>query len=615
MVPDRPAAPGVRLNGFVTGLVLVATAMGLASEVAAKESGPSHAIAMHGVPKYPADFDHLDYVNPDAPKGGVLQLAPVGTFDTLNPYSLAGVPAAGVSGHVFESLLTRSKDEPFSLYGLLAEWIEVPEDRSWIIFHLNPKARFQNGAPVTAEDVVFSWTLLKEKGLANQRGFYRRVEAVDIVGPKAVRMRFAKPIDREMPLIMGLMAVLPKAVYRDLDFERLGMTQPVGSGPYRLASVDPGRSVHFVRDPNYWGRDLPVRRGRDNFDRIHYDYYRDSNAAFEAFKTGAVSVRLEPDPSRWAVGYDFPAMREGGTARAEINHGRPSGMRGIAMNTRRAPFPSRAVREAMILAFDFEWVNRTLFHGAYRRTRSFLDNSDLAATGPVSQAEKDLLGGDLALVPTEDQINGYQPPSSMGSKRNRASLRRAQALLTEAGFQVVDGERIDPNTNQPMVLELLLGNPGDERLALSYAESLSVLGITLRARTVDAAQYQRRLLDFDFDMIIHRWPMSLSPGNEQEHFWSSAAADRPGSRNYPGVGSPAIDRIIAEVTKTRERPRFEAAVRALDRLLLSGRYIVPLFHLTADRVAWRKGMRRPAKTPLYGFSLDTWWWDPSVVTR
>lgn len=589
--------------------------MGPAPRLGAEEGHSSYAIAMHGAPKYPAEFRHFDYVNPDAPKGGVLGLAPVGTFDTLNPYSLAGVPAAGISGHVFESLLTRSMDEPFTLFGLLAERIELPDDRSWIIFHLNPKAWFQNGAPVTVEDVVFSWGLLKEKGLANQRGFYRRVVAVDIVGPGAVRMRFAKPIDRELPLIMGLMAVLPKAVYQDLDFERLGMTPPVGSGPYRLATVDPGRSVTFVRDRNYWGRDLATRRGRDNFDSVRYDYYRDANAAFEAFKTGAVSARLEPDPSRWAVGYDFPAMLEGAALRAEIKHGRPSGMRGIAMNTRRAPFRSRALREALILAFDFEWVNQTLFHGAYRRTRSFFDNSNLAAAGPVGQAEMDLLGDDLAIIPAGDQRTGYVPPSSSGGKRNRTNLRRAQGLLEKAGFVVVDGARIDPSTNKPVELNLLLEDPGDERLALSYAESLAVLGITLRSRAVDAAQYQRRLLDFDFDMIIHRWPMSLSPGNEQEHFWSTAAADRPGSRNYPGVRSTAIDRVIGEVTRARDRPRFEAAVRALDRLLLSGRYVVPLFHLPADRVAWRKGLRRPAITPLYGFSLDTWWWDPALATR
>ena len=576
---------------------------------------PVHAIAMHGEPKYPAGFTHFDYVNPVAPKGGDLRIAPVGTFDTLNPYSLVGIPAAGLSGHVFESLLTRSRDEPFTLYGLLAERIEVPPDRSWIIFHLNPKARFQNGAPVTVDDVIFSWQLLKEKGLANQRGFYRRVEAVEPVGHNAVRMRFAKPIDREMPLIMGLMAVLPRAVYQNLNFERLGMTPPIGSGPYRLASVDPGRSVGFVRDPDYWGRDLAVRRGRDNFATIRYDYYRDAAAAFEGFKTGAVSVRLEPDPARWVTGYDFPAMRVGETRRAEIPHGRPSGMYGIAMNTRRAPFRSRAVREALILAFDFEWANRTLFHRAYARTRSFFDNSVLAALGPASTAEREILGANSASIPASDLARGYRPPASSGTGRNRENLRRAQALLRDAGFQVKDGARIDTSTKIPMVLELLLNNPREERLALAYAESLATLGITLRARNVDAAQYQRRLLDFDFDMIIHGWAMSLSPGNEQEHYWSSAAAARAGSRNYPGIRSAAIDRMIVEITAARDGKRFNTAVKALDRLLLAGRYVVPLFHLPVDRVAWRVGLGRPPTTPLYGFSLDTWWWDRSAATR
>jgi ABC-type oligopeptide transport system substrate-binding subunit len=574
-----------------------------------------HAIAMHGAPKYSDGFSHFSYVNPLAPKGGDLRIAPAGTFDTLNPYALAGVPAAGIAGHVFESLLTRSMDEPFTLYGLLAEKVEMPEDRSWITFHLNPGARFQNGAPVTAEDVIFSWGLLKEKGLANQRGFYRRVEAVDRVGPRAVRMRFAEPVDREMPLIMGLMAVLPRDVYQDLDFERLGMTKPVGSGPYRLSLVDPGRSVTFERDGKYWGRDLAVRRGRDNADTIRYDYYRDGSAAFEAFKTGAVSVRLEPDPALWAEGYGFPAMCEGRVERAEIQHGRPSGMSGIAMNTRRMPFASRAAREAMILAFDFEWANRTLFHGAYQRTRSFFDNSTLAAAGPIGAAEEALLGADLAEIPAEDRRRGYRPPSSAGTARNRANLRRAQALLDDAGLPVRDGVRVDPDSGWPLELELLLNDPRDERLGLVYAESLATLGIALKLRTVDAAQYQRRLLDFDFDMIIHRWPMSLSPGNEQEHFWSSAAADRPGSRNYPGIRSAAIDRAITRITAVRGRPDFETAVRALDRLLLAGRYVVPLFHLAADRLAWQAGWRRPEITPLYGFSLDTLWWDPSPATR
>ena len=599
-----------------TGLVwLFAVAAPAFGQDVTSEAGSVHALAMHGAPKYADGFNHFDYVNPDAPKGGALRIAPVGNFDTLNPYSLAGVAAAGVSGHVFESLLTRSMDEPFTLYGLLAERMEVPEDRSWIIFHINPQARFQNGEPVTADDVIFSWELLKEKGLANQRGFYRRVAGVERVGPKAVKMVFARPVDREMPLIMGLMAVLPRSVYANLDFERLGMTLPVGSGPYRLTAFEPGRSVTFGRDPNYWGQDLPVRRGRDNFSTVRYDYYRDAAAAFEAFKTGDVSIRIEPDPARWATGYDFPAMREGKAERAEIAHGRPSGMYGIAMNMRRAPFDARAVRQAMILAFDFEWVNRTLFHDSYARTRSFFDNSPLAATGPPGRAERELLGGDIAEIPTRDLVAGFHPPKSDGRGRDRNNLRRAQALLHDAGYVIREGARIDPARDEPLSLEMLLVRPREERLANVFAAALKTLGISLRVRTVDTAQYQRRLLDFDFDMILHRWPMSLSPGNEQEHYWSSAAASRPGSRNYPGITSPAIDRIIREITSATDREKFISAIKALDRLLLAGRYVIPLFHLRGDRVAWQAGLRRMSATPLYGFSLDTWWWDPSSLIR
>jgi microcin C transport system substrate-binding protein len=594
----------------------VAAAAAAAADRSTETAGARvHAIAMHGAPKYPADFTHFDYVNPRAAKGGDLRLAPVGTFDTLNPYSLAGVPAAGVSAHVFESLLTRSMDEPFTLYGLLAEKVEVPDDRSWITFYLNPKARFQNGMPVTVDDVIFSWELLKEKGLANQRIFYRRVEAIERIGARGVRMRFAKPVDREMPLIMGLMAVLPRAIYKSVKFERMGMTPPVGSGPYRLTSFDPGRSVSFTRDTDYWGRDLAVRQGRNNFTTIRYDYYRDSTAAFEAFKTGAVSVRMEPDPARWARGYDFPAIHSGAVKRGEIAHGRPSGMYGIAMNTRRDPFRSLAFRQALILAFDFEWMNRTLFHGAYTRTHSFFDNSVLAAKGPLTDEEHQALGSDLASIPPSDVRQGYRPPTSAGTDRNRNNLRRARELLGEARFLVRDGLLFDPGSGKPVDLELLLKHPREERLALIYAKSLATLGITLRSRSVDSAQYQRRLLDFDFDMIMHRWAVSLSPGNEQEHYWSSAAAARSGSRNYPGIRSPAIDITISKITMARDKRRFQTLVKTLDRLLLAGRYVVPLYHLNADRVAWRSGVRQPSTTPLNGMLLDTLWWDPSAVTR
>ncbi len=587
---------------------------GAAGAAAAAEGKPgAHAIAMHGEPKYPDGFAHFDYADPDAPKGGTLALAPVGSFDTLNPYSLVGTAAAGLSSHVFERLLARSRDEPFALYGLLAERVEVPEDRSSVTFHLNPAARFHNGEPVTAEDVLFSWRLLRDHGLANQRSFYRRVARAERVGPRAVRMVFAPPADREMPLILGLMSVLPKSVYAGLDFERLGMTPPVGSGPYRLESADPGRSVVFRRDPDYWGRDLPANRGRHNFDTIRYDYYRDAAAAFEAFKTGEASLRVEPDPIRWDSGYDFPAARAGEVERAEIPHGRPSGMYAIALNARRPPLDRRAVREAAILAFDFEWANRTLYRGAYARTRSHFDNSDLAAAGPPDAREMALLRPWLAELPEEDLAQGYRPPETDGSGRNRRNLRAALKLLRDDGFRVEDGGLVPPGGGPPVSLELLLIDPRAERLAAAYADSLARLGIELRVRTVDTAQYQRRLLDFDFDLVVHRWFNSLSPGNEQEHYWSAAAADRPGSRNYPGVRSPGVDATIRALTAARGREDFAAAARALDRLLMAGRHVVPLFHATADRVAWRKGLRRPATTPLYGFAPDTWWRDPAAA--
>ena len=599
-------APTGRLLAAAFSLVLYLASV---SGVSASESA-AHAIAMHGDPKYPDGFLHFDYVNPDAPRGGVLRMTPVGTFDTLNPYGLIGVPGAGISSFVFERLLARSRDEPFTLYGLLAERVEVPEDRSWITFHLDPNARFHTGEPVTVDDVIFSWRLLRDHGRANQRSFYRKVERCEQVGPLAVRMTFARPADSEMPLIMGLMSVLPRSVYEGVDFENSGMMPPVGSGPYRFGSVDPGRAVVLERDPDYWGRDLPVNRGRFNFDTIRYDYYRDAATAFEAFKTGQASVRWEPDAGRWASGYDFPAVRSGAVEMAEIPHGRPSGMFGIAMNTRRAPLDQKMVREALAHALDFEWINQTLLHGAYTRTRSHFDNSALAATGAPDASELALLTPYLAEIPQADLADGYRPPSSDGTGRNRANLRTGLKLLRAAGFRISDGVLRYPGEERPLELELLLGNSRLERLAGAYADSLKTLGISLAVRTVDRAQYQQRLTDFDFDLIFYNWYNSLSPGNEQEHFWGSAAADRPGTRNYPGVRSAGVDAMISHLTRARAPEDFVAAARALDRLLLAGRYVVPLYHLRTDRVAWQKGMRRPAITPLYGFTLDTWWWEP-----
>ena len=587
-----------------------AVALGLSLLIAptAHAQAPMHAIAMHGSPKYPDGFARFDYVNPDAPKGGVLRMTPVGTFDTLNPYSLVGVAGAGISSFVFERLLARSRDEPFTLYGLLAERVEVPPDRSWITFHLDPRARFHTGEPVTVDDVIFSWKLLRDHGRANQRSFYARVERCEQVGPLAVRMTFAQPSDSEMPLIMGLMTVLPRSVYERVDFSKTGMMAPVGSGPYRFASVEPGRSVVLERDPDYWGRDLPVNRGRFNFDIIRYDYYRDEATAFEAFKAGESSVRVEGDAGRWADGYDFPAYRSGQVERAEIAHGRPSGMYAIAMNTRRSPLDQRPVREALIHALDFEWINRTLLHGAYTRTRSHFDNSELAATGPPGPRERALLGPFLDEIPPDDLANGYRPPRSDGNGGNRANLRQALMLLRGAGFGVEDGALRHAGDGRAVEFELLLANPRLERLAGVYADSLQRLGITLRIRTVDRAQYQRRLSEYDFDLVFNFWYNSLSPGNEQEHFWGSAAAGRPGSRNYPAVRSAGVDAMIRHLTEAREREEFVAAARALDRLLLAGRYVVPLYHQRVDRVAWQKGFRRPAVTPLYGVTLDTWWW-------
>ena len=567
-----------------------------------------HGIAMHGIPRYAAGFRHFDYVRPDAPKDGSLRLAATGSFDSLNPYIITGVPARGLE-LVFQSLLARSLDEPFSLYSNIARTVEMPTDRSWIIFNLDPRARFHDGSAVTADDVLFSWRVLKEKGRPNTRIYYARVKRAEKLGERRIKFTFGTSGNWEMPLIMGLMPVLSRAYYARVPFDKTSLEPPLGTGPYRVITVQPGRSITYRRDPNYWGAHLPVNAGRYNFDTVRYDYYRDGHIAFEAFKAGEYDFHFEPDPGRWATGYDHPAVSDGRIVREAIPHSRPVGMHALVLNARRSPFRDVRVRRALAYAFDFEWLNRTLYHGAYTRTASYFENSEFAARGNIGPRELALLEPYGETLPEEVFTGLYQPPTTSGDGFARSNLQMAFALLKQAGWQVRDLRLVEVATGRPFEFEILLVKPWLERVMLPYARQLAKLGIDARIRTVDTAQYQYRLTEYDYDAIVYQWGQSLSPGNEQAFYWGSRAADTPGSRNYAGIKQPVVDALIEQIAGARDRGSLVAATRALDRVLLWGHYVVPLFHMTVDRVAYWSHIARPTVTPLYGTQIDTWWFD------
>ena len=577
----------------------------LASQRTAAE--PLHGIAMHGAPQLSPGFTHFSNVNPEAPKGGRLTLGQLGSFDSLNPLIIKGVSAVGVREYVYESLLIRGPDEPFSLYSHIAETVDVPPDRRSVIFQLHPDARFSDGQPITPEDVVFSWSLLKEKGQPFHRSYYKNVAAAAVTGPRSVTFTFADD-NREMPLIMGLMPVLPKHRISAETFERTGFDPPVGSGPYLVLEIDAGKRITLRRNPDWWARDLPSARGRFNFDEIRYDYFRDTTSMFEAFKTGALDLREEDSPDRWATGYDFSAVTDGRVVKRAFDIRTPAGMSGFALNTRRPLFADPRVRRALILLFDFEWINRSLYHALYTRTGSFFERSVLSSYGrPADARERALLAPFPTSVAPSILDGTWRLPQSDGAGFNREQARIAVGLLREAGYELRNGRMVEAKTGAPFAFEALARSRGQERLMLAYAESLKKIGIALTIRQVDDAQYWSRLKTFDFDMIQWNWSASLSPGNEQVNRWSSAAAEIPGSLNYPGVKNAAADAMMDALLQAEGREDFEAAVRAFDRVLLSGDYVIPTFHLKQQWVATWPTLAIPATTALTGYSIDTWW--------
>jgi len=577
-------------------------------------AAPVHAVSMHGEPKYPPGFQHFDYVNPDAPKGGRIALGVLGSFDSVNPLIVKGNAGPGVREYVYESLLGRANDEPFSLYGLLAESIDLPDDRGSATFTLRPEARFSDGKPVTIADVIFSLELLREKGRPFHRSYYSKVEKIEPVGERGIKLTFKPDGDREMPLIAGLMPVLPKHAVDPAKFDVTSLAPPLGSGPYILASADAGNSMVYRRDPNYWGRDLPINRGRFNFDEIRYEFYRDANGMFEAFKKGLFDFYAESDPGRWTREYDFPAALDGRVVKETFKTGVPTGMAGLVFNTRRPFFADVRVRQAIILLFDFEWQNKNLHHGLYERTQSYFHRSELSSHGqPAGEPEKRLLDGFPGAVTLEAMDGTLKQPATDGSGRDRANLRRALQLLAEAGYALKDGKLVNVATGQPAAFELLAATRDQERLFLTFARELLKAGIDVTIRQVDSAQYQSRKTSFEFDMIQNSWAASLSPGNEQSFRWSSEAAGTEGSFNYAGVKSPAADAAIGALLAARGREDFVAAVRALDRVLMSGAYVVPLYNLPGQWTAYWSRLRHPPVTPLYGAQIDCWWIDETAA--
>jgi microcin C transport system substrate-binding protein len=574
----------------------------------------SHAISLHGNPLYPAGFKAFAYVNPAAPKGGDVRLYSLGTFDSLNPFINKGVPADDIS-RIYDSLTTASQDEPFSRYGLLASKIERdPADASWIIYHLNPAARFSDGKPVTTDDVVFTFDAIRKEGDPSYKAYFADISKIEALDAQRVKFSFKSANNHELQLIVGELPILPKHYWAKRNFNSTSLDIPVGSGPYTISKVDPGRSLVFTRSPDYWGKDLAVNRGRNNFNSVTYVYYRDATVAFEGFKAGQYDFRAENRAKTWATEYSFPAAKQGLVKRLEQAHQNSSGMQGFAFNLRKPIFQDVRVREALGYAFDFEWSNRTLFNMAYARTNSFFANSELAAKGNPSKEELALLSPLRKQVPAAVFGAVWQPPKTDGSGNARGNLLKAQQLLASAGWTMRNGKLVDKQ-GQPFAFEILLAQPEFERIVQPFRQNLARLGVDMKIRMVDVSQYVERVRRFDYDMTVANFPQSQSPGNEQQDFWSSKAADTQGSRNIIGIKNPAVDALIQKIIGAPSRTELIAATRALDRVLLANHYVIPQFHVNNYRLAYWDIFDRPAVTPRYALGFDNWWVNPKKQAR
>ncbi len=600
---------------FLTAALLTVAIPALASEPPTRPGViASHGVSAFGDLKYPPDFPHFDYVNPNAPAGGVYSSRGTGasrTFDSLNPFILKGEPAQGMS-LVFDTLMTRAFDEPDAVYGLLAYRIEYPEDRSWAEFFIRPEARFSDGSPVTAADVVFSLNAIKEKGAPRYRILFEDVAAAEALDTHHVRFEFADGVPtRDLPMLVGAtLPVFAAAHFETRDFAESSLEPPLTSGPYKVGDVEPGRRIAYLRRDDYWGWDLPVNRGRYNFGEVVYEYFKDSTAAFEAFKGGAFVLHEEFFSKLWATAYDFPALEKGWVKRDTLQDGRPSGMQGYWLNTRRSQLADPNVREALSLAFDFEWSNDTLFYGLYTRTDSFFEGSDLQASGDPSPAELALLEPLADQLPAAAMGAAYIPPATDGSGRNRANLRKAAKLLDQAGWKVgEDGMRQNADGAR-LTIEFLDDSPAFERITGPYVQNLRKLGVDASTRTIDAAQYQSRIETFDFDATVARFVLGLTPGTDLRAFFSSRSADQPSSYNLSGVANSGIDALVEAAIEAGSREELTTAARALDRALRSLHLWVPQWHKGTHTIAYWDIFGRPDEKPPYSRAIiETWWID------
>ncbi|MEC7489330.1 MAG: extracellular solute-binding protein [Pseudomonadota bacterium] len=598
------------MNAMTTALTVAVFALSVSGTLAQNREAAvnlSHGLTLLDSLKYPSNFKHLDYVNPNAPKGGFIRRYAFGTFDSFNPYIIKGNPT-GVSSLVYQTLLDTPLDEILAGYGQIAESIEVPDDLSYTTFNLRPEARFHDGSPVTVKDVIWTFNTLKKYGAPFYRFYYKNIARAVNLGQHKVRFEFTGPPNRELPHITGQLPVMSKKWWSTRNFSATTLEPPLGSGPYRIKSFEPGRYVVVERVKNWWGEKIPVNVGRHNFNNIRYDYYRDQTVALEGFKAGLYDIRSESSSLRWATQYNFAARKAGRVKLEEIAHARPTGMQAFVFNIRRKQLQDPVLRQAMANAFDFEWSNKKLFFGQYTRTKSFFSNSVLAATKLPSPEELALLEPWRGKIPDEVFTKVYAPPSTNGSANLRHNLRTGLRLLKKAGYKIENNKLLSPRTGEPVKFEVLLVSPAFERIVSPFARNLRRLGIDATIRTVDQSQYINRIRTFDFDVIVHTFGQSESPGNEQRDFWGSDSAARNGSSNVIGIKNAAIDALVEMIISADDRKRLVVATRALDRVLQWNHYVIPQWHVRIDRIAyWNKfGIPKHAK---YGADTMSWWID------
>ncbi len=561
---------------------------------------------MVGAPMMPEGFSHFNYANPDAPKGGTLHQAILGSFDTINPFGIKGTAAQSLN-LVYDRLMMRSWDEPFTLYPLIAESVDVPADRSSITFTLNPKARFQDATPITADDVLYSFATLKDNGRPNMRNTYKLVTRAEKLDDRRVRFTLSADRTQETVMILAMMPVLSKAWWSHQDLNKTILTPPNATGPYKITAIDVGRRLVLERNPDYWAKDLPVAKGLYNFDRIVFDYFRNQTTAFESFKSGNTDIWIDPNPAHWSNAYDFPARHNGHVIQEDIRHGRVEKMWGFIFNSQRPPFDNRDVRKALSLMIDYDWINRNMFYGQYHILTSYFPNASLAATGKPSAGEVALLTPFAKDLPADVFGPSWTPPRTGSQSALRANRMAADTLLTTSGWVIRNGVRVNAKTGAPLQFEILIGSAEEEKLALSFKRSLAQLGVTVTLRTLDTAAFQSRLTDYDYDMVMYNWQNTLSPGTEQAVYWGCAAASQKGRFNYAKICNPAVDALIVRIPNARTTTDMTDAVRALDRVLMAEYYTIPLFYTGRDFVASWTRITHPPTASLYGNIMESWW--------